>query len=90
MDTILDYFEFSDFFTDKSEAFSGNEIAIRALNETHFLIFEKENEQFNLYVSRYVHKKDVGKNKPEILELVVKNYKKSLPEHRIALRKYIE
>ncbi|QTE23757.1 hypothetical protein [Polaribacter cellanae] len=90
MNNILDYYEFSNFFKDESGSFSGNEISFTELNETHFLIFEKEKEQFNLYVSKYSGKKDIGKKEPEILELVVKNYDKSISEHRVALRKYVE
>ncbi|QOD62441.1 hypothetical protein H9I45_06675 [Polaribacter haliotis] len=90
MDNILDYYEFSSFFKDESGEFSGNEISFTELNNTHFLIFEKENNQYNLYVSKYLSKKDIGKNAPEILESLIKKYDKSIPEHRITLRKYIE
>ena len=90
MENVLKYYEFSDFFIDNSNVFSGNEICYTELNKTHFLIFEKENDTFNLYVSRYKQKNDIGTNPPEIVELVIKNYNKSLPEHRIALRKYLD
>ncbi len=89
MENILKYYEFSDFFVDKSNAFSGNEIAFSELNATHFLIFEKYSEAFNLYVSKYVNKKEIGIKSPEILELLVENYDKSKPEHRIALKQYL-
>lgn len=90
METILDYYEFSTFFKDESDAFSGNQISFRELNETHFLIFEKENLKYNLYVSRFKTQKEIGKKKPDILELVVTDYDKSVSEHRVALRKYLE
>jgi hypothetical protein len=80
MENVLKYYEFSSFFKDNSGVF----------NDTHFLIFEKEEEKYNLYVSRYRNDKEIGFEKPEILETVIKNYKKSSPTHRIALRKYIE
>ncbi len=89
MENVLKYYEFTDFFTDKSDSFSGNDICYTILNEQHFLIFEKNENQFNLYVSKYNSEQDIGKNKPEILELVVANYDKSIPEHRIALRQYL-
>ncbi|WP_435416249.1 hypothetical protein [Polaribacter aestuariivivens] len=90
MDNVLDYFEFSNFFKDTSNSFSGNDIAFRELNETHFLIFEKKDLKYNLYVSKFANKNDIGKKKPDILELVVTDYDKSISEHRIALRQYLE
>ena len=51
--------------------------------------FEKEENQYNLYVSKYKNEKEIGKNTPEILELLVKNYDKSNSKHRIALRRYL-
>ncbi|WP_439128409.1 hypothetical protein [Polaribacter sp.] len=90
MENILKYYEFSDFFKDTSNTFSGNEISYTTLNETHFLIFEKQNTIYNLYVSKYKSKKDIGLKPPEILETVVTDYNKSISEHRIALRKYLD
>lgn len=89
MDNVLKYYDFSDFFQDQSEAFSGNEIAYTELNKEHFLIFEKNKEKFNLYVSKYISKKEIGLKPPEILELLIENYDKSIPEHRIVLRQYL-
>ncbi|MGB0891692.1 MAG: hypothetical protein ACPGUU_05015 [Flavobacteriaceae bacterium] len=90
MENVLKYYEFSDFFKDKSDSFSGNEISFSELNDTHFLIFEKNNETYNLFVSRYASKKEIGVKPPEILEVLVKNYDKSIPEHRIAIRRYFQ
>ena len=70
--------------------FSGNSICFAELNATHFLIFEKNNGEYNLYVSKFPNRKAVGVKPPEILELLIKNYDKSLPEHRLAIRKYLE
>jgi hypothetical protein len=89
MENVLKYFEFSLFKKDESGAFSGNEIAFTELNETHFLIFEKKEETYNLYVSKYANKQEIGSNEPEILELLVENYDKSIPEHRIAIKQYL-
>ena len=69
MENVLQYYEFSLFKKDVSGAFSGNEIAFTELNETHFLIFEKKEETYNLYVSKYANKKEIGIKPPEILEL---------------------
>lgn len=88
MENVLKYYEFSPFLKDTSDTFTGNDISFSELNETHFLIFEKSGGQFNLYVSRYTKKTDIGKHPPEILELLVENYDKSIPEHRIAIRRY--
>lgn len=88
MENIFKYYEFSDFFKDESGTFSANEISFRELNTTHFLIFEKTQATFNLYVSRYKNKHEIGKNSPEILEFLVENYDKSIPKHRIALKQY--
>ena len=90
MENVLKYFEFSPFFKDESGTFSNREIAFSELNKEHFLIFEKEENNYNLYVSKYSGKKDIGKSKPDILELLIANYNKSNPEHRIAIRKYFE
>ncbi len=89
MENVLKYYEFSVFFKDTSNSFFGNEIAYTELNSTHFLIFEKMEETYNLYVSKYVHKKEIGVKPPEILELLVENYDKSIPEHRIAIKQYL-
>ena len=48
-----------------------------------------EREVYNLYVSKYKSKKSIGAEKPEILELLVENYDKSIPEHRIIIKKYM-
>lgn len=88
MENVLKYYEFSDFFEDKSGVFNGNEIAYSILNSTHFLIFEKNSLNYHLYVTRFSSKNAIGKEQPEILELVVKNYDKSIPAHRIALKQY--
>ena len=92
MDNVFKYYEFSDFFEDTSKTFSGNSICYSELNREHFLIFEKKNLEgeyrYNLYVSKYDSKSEIGMRKPEILELLVENYDKSIPEHRIILRKY--
>lgn len=89
MENVLKYYEFSEFFKDNSETFNGNEIAYTELNETHFLIFEKNNATYNLYVSKYKQQKDIGVKPPEILEILVENYDKSIPEHRIAIKQYL-
>ncbi len=89
MDNVFKYYDFSDFFKDQSESFSGNPIAYTELNSQHFLIFEKTLEGYNLYVSKFLNKKSIGVHPPEILELLALNYDKSIPEHRIILRKYL-
>ena len=88
MENIFKYYQFSDFLTDASGAFSSNEICFSELNETHFLIFEKTATSYNLYVSRFKNKKEIGKNPPEILEILIENYDKSIPEHRMAIKQY--
>ena len=90
MEYIFKYYEFSDFLKDKSDTFSGNEICFTELNTTHFLIFEKVKESYNLYVSRYKSKKDIGVVSPEILELLTKNYDKSIPKHRLLIKQYLQ
>lgn len=90
MENVLKYFEFSSFLKDESGVFSNNEIAYSELNSEHFLIFEKENDKYNLYVSKYSAKKAIGKESPEILELLIENYDKGKPEHRVAIRRYFE
>lgn len=89
MESVFKYYEFSDFFTDKSQTFSDNEISFTELNETHFLIFEKKENSYNLYVSRYQNKKEIGVKAPEIAELLVENYDKSIPEHRLMIKQYL-
>ncbi|MCH3882818.1 MULTISPECIES: hypothetical protein [Tenacibaculum] len=93
MENVFRYYDFSTFFIDKSGAFSGNEIAYTELNTEHFLIFEKNIknnlEHYNLYVSKYVGKKEIGQKPPEILQLLVENYDKSLPEHRLKIKQYL-
>jgi hypothetical protein len=89
MESVFRYYEFSDFMNDKSEIFSGNEICYSILNEHHFLIFEKNEGAYKLYVSKYKSKLEVGFKQPEILEVLVDDYDKSKPEHRIILRKYL-
>jgi len=89
MENIFKYFDFSPFKKDDSNAFNGNQISFTELNAQHFLIFEKEQDIFNLYVSKYSKKADIGNKSPEILELLVTNYDKSNSEHRVALRRYL-
>ncbi len=90
MENILKYYEFSAFKEDESNTFSNNEVSFSELNATHFLIFEREEENYNLYVAKYKSKKDLGVNPPEILEVLVKNYDKSKPEHRLAIKQYLQ
>ena len=89
MENVFKYFEFSSFFKDSSNTFSGNEIAYTELNAEHFLIFEKENDSYHLYVSKYKNRKEIGKSSPEILELLVRDYDKSNSKHRVAIRRYL-
>ncbi|NVJ88322.1 MAG: hypothetical protein HWD82_02640 [Flavobacteriaceae bacterium] len=89
MENILKYYEFSTFIKDESDTFNTNEIAYSILNDTHFLIFEKTEEIYNLYVAKYNSKNDIGKKNPLILEVLVKNYDKSIPEHRMAIKQYL-
>ncbi|MEX6627321.1 hypothetical protein PG913_09895 [Tenacibaculum pacificus] len=89
MESIFRYYEFSDFINDKSASFSGNEICYTVLNEEHFLIFEKDKETYNLYVSKYNNENEIGVKPPEILEVLVEKYNKSIPAHRVFLRKYL-
>jgi hypothetical protein len=89
MENVLKYYEFSEFKKDNSEAFSNNEIAYTELNETHYLIFEKELDQYNLYVSKFNSRSEIGFKKPLILELLVSDYDKSKPEHRLAIKQYL-
>jgi hypothetical protein len=90
MENVFKYYQFSSFFIDQSGSFSGNEISYSELNETHFLIFEKNKETYNLYVSRYQQRKDIGQKTPDILELLIENYDKSIPEHRLAIKQYVD
>ena len=89
MENVLKYYEFSTFFKDNSNSFSGNEISYSELNSTHFLIFEIKEDTYNLYVSKYVHKNEIGVKPPEILELLIEDYDKSIPEHRLAIKQYL-
>jgi hypothetical protein len=89
MENVFKYFDFSPFKKDISNSFNGNEISHTELNSEHFLIFEKEESRYNLYVSKYKSEKEIGSKPPEILELLVKDYDKSKPEHRVAIRRYL-
>ncbi len=89
MENVFKYFDFSSFKKDTSNSFNGNEISYTELNSEHFLIFEKEKEQYNLYVSKFKNESEIGKKPPEILEILVENYDKSNSEHRIAIRRYL-
>lgn len=90
MENIFKYFNFSPFKKDVSNSFNHNEISYSTLNAEHFLIFEKDHQGYNLYVSKYESKEVIGTKPPEVLELLVKNYDKSNSEHRIALRRYLD
>ena len=61
MENVFKYYQFSEFFKDESGTFSSNEISFSELNETHFLIFEKTATSYNLFVSRFKNKKEIGK-----------------------------
>ena len=88
MENVLKYYDFSKFKKDSSNTFSGNEICFTEINPTHFLIFEKENQAYNLYISKYKDKSEIGVRPPAVVELLVANYDKSIPEHRIAIKQY--
>tara|TARA_R110001632_G_scaffold130556_3_gene244665 strand:- start:4941 stop:5213 length:273 start_codon:yes stop_codon:yes gene_type:complete len=89
MENVFKYFDFSPFKKDISNSFNGNEISYTELNSEHFLVFEKEENRYNLYVSKYKSEKEIGTKSPEILELLVRDYDKSKPEHRVAIRRYL-
>jgi hypothetical protein len=89
MENILKYYEFSDFLSDTSGVFNNNSICYTQLNDTHFLIFEKQNTNYNLYISKYKVIKDIGKTPPEGLQLLAEDYNKSNPAHRLLLKKYL-
>ncbi len=88
METIFKYYEFSSFVNDQSQVFSGHPICYSQLNPTHFLIFEQDGDAYHLYVARYADKKEVGKTAPELLETLVEHYDKSIPAHRVILKRY--
>lgn len=89
MENVLKYFDFSNFFEDNSNTFSFP-ISFSQINSKHFLIFEKKESNYLLYVAQYKSKNEIGKIKPEILELLEENYDKGNPSHRILLRRYLE
>lgn len=88
MENVFKYYDFSNFKKDNSNTFPGNEISFTEINPTHFLIFEKQEQRYNLYVTKYKDKTEIGEQPPEIVELLVANYDKSIPEHRIAIKQY--
>lgn len=91
MEIVLQYYGFSSFTPDQSSSFEGHQIAYLGLNDKHFLIFElTKTSGYNLYIAQYQDKSQVGRHDPEILELLVADYDKSIPEHRLALRAYLE
>ena len=90
MTNVFLYYDFTDFITDESHSFSGNKICYSELNAEHFMIFEKEGGKYNLFISKYASKNDIGKKPPLILETLVKDYNKSIPEHRVILRRYFQ
>lgn len=89
MENVLRYYEFSSFKKDESNTFNNNDIAYTILNETHFLIFEKQGETYNLYVAKYQNEKEIGLKPPQILETLIIKYDKSIPEHRLAIKQYL-
>lgn len=89
MENVFKYYQFSDFFKDASNAFSGNQISYAEINATHFLIFEKTDETYNLYVAKVDKRQDIGLKAPMIVELLIEGYDKSIPEHRIAIKQYL-
>lgn len=90
MTNVFKYFNFKPFLKDTSGAFSGNDISFSELNTTHFLIFESNNGNYNLHVAKYNSKAEIGVKAPLILELIIENYNKDIPEHRVAIRRYFE
>ena len=89
MEKIFFFDEFSEFFTDTSEQFSGNQISYTEINSNHFLIFEKIDSSYNLYISKYTSVKNIGISSPEILELLVKEYDKTDGSHRQLIKQYL-
>jgi hypothetical protein len=91
MTNVFLYYGFNPFFKDTSGVFSENDICYSELNSEHFLVFEKKEEDiYNLYVSKYASEKEIGIHPPEIIETLIENYDKSIPEHRIAIRRYFQ
>ena len=90
MTNVFLYYNFTPFFKDESDSFLGNDICFSELNSEHFMVFEKIENRYNLYISKYNSKNEIGKVAPQILEVLVENYDKSIPEHRIAIRRYFE
>ena len=89
MENVFKYYDFSVFEKDQSNAFSNNLICFTDLDATHYLVFEQEGLEYNLYVTKFSSKKDIGLKPPEILQLLVKKYDKSKPEHRLLLKQYL-
>ncbi len=89
MENVFRYYDFSDFKKDESNTFSDNLISYTEINASHFLIFENDSENYNLYISKFSSKKDIGIKPPEILQLLVKEYDKSKPEHRLLIKQYL-
>lgn len=91
MDIVLDYYGFSPFSKDESGSFNGNDISHLVLNDHHALVFERTKEDvFHLHITKVSNLIELGTKQPEILETIVENYDKSKPEHRLALRAYVD
>lgn len=88
MENIFRYYEFSPFEEDQSGFFSGHPVSYSQLNDTHYLIFEKEGDAYHLHVARFADSKNIKNKAPELLETLVRNYDKGIPEHRVILKRY--
>ena len=71
MENVLKYYEFSEFKKDNSEAFSNNEIAYTELNETHYLIFEKDGNKAFVKVLKW---REINNDKDTIIYGMVKEF----------------
>ena len=91
METLLEYYNFSGLFKDKSGYFNDHMICYSLIRENLYLVFEDMGEDgYKLWFVQFPNSESIGSSYPEASNLLIDKFKIDLKEHRELLQKYLD
>ena len=91
METLLEYYNFTPFFKDRSGFFNQNLICYSLIRDDLFLVFEQiEEGEFKLWFVQFADDEGIGNVNPDAANLLIDNFEIDLKEHRELLQKYLD
>jgi hypothetical protein len=90
METLFNYYGFSDFLQDKSEFYNGNKISFKWIKDELYLVFEEfDQDRFKLYFIQ-AERNSIGKQQPMAANLLIEEFDRANKEHRETVQLYLD